>query len=519
MQRLKMRIKLRYFAVISIFLMLVVLGWLSGYLKLFAPLPLQLVKIEISGYGLIKIPEGVSVVHRNWVHPENRIELTFNKEIDPKQETELLLFQNGMIGVVHPEHVPEERLLPIRKYDMWKVEGRKLTIQPVNPERGLHMFFVTLILPTELKAADGTTLVNDTFVWLSSMRSSPQSLVETGFKEGRPLSLPVYGKDDGRTLAYLLEDTPLFSNPDLQSSNLAKLVSGENVEVIKTEEGWSQVKVYYPKYNYSDPAMDNIPANFDVWNSDLVKTEIGYIPSLTFQVIPRPRNHASIVSVNYYMTGHDSERKVIGVGVNLFPAANAGGNLKPGVGLSSEQVDYLEAFGLWRFDYYTAGRSAFFGPQYAGNNTWFSLHSHDHPVYDMQVHLWPEDQYNRYLRIRQLYLNELDKYWQEFQVVPKYQKWKEGFYQAFNKTAKLEDIWINWSRVDRNLKIESLAQMVSEGLGSNPEEKAVIYQLISQEPKNLDKGVMAKFFNQYIHPKLIVQEGMTEGEKLFTEQY
>ncbi|MBT9143971.1 MAG: hypothetical protein DDT29_02385 [Dehalococcoidia bacterium] len=92
---------------------------------------LGLAQLEISGYGVVEVPEGVEVIHRNWVHPENRIVLTFNKELDPKQDLELLMFILGRLGVVYPYESTAEH-----KYLYYRVEGRTLTISHADKERG-----------------------------------------------------------------------------------------------------------------------------------------------------------------------------------------------------------------------------------------------------------------------------------------------------------------------------------------------------------------------------------------------
>ncbi len=63
---------------------------------------LSLAQIEIVGYGVVEVPEGIEVIHHQLVSPEeNRIILTFNKELDPAQGLELLMFAEGAVQFVY----------------------------------------------------------------------------------------------------------------------------------------------------------------------------------------------------------------------------------------------------------------------------------------------------------------------------------------------------------------------------------------------------------------------------------
>lgn len=476
---------------IALLLLSLTVVMLSGR-YLWAPAPLNLLKLGISGYGIAKVPEGVAVVHHNWNHPHNRIELTFEKELDPGQEIELLLFQGGQIINVHSEHTQVER-----KYFHYLVRKEKLTIQSVKPQTGLPMDFVTLILPAELRAKDGTTLGKDTFLWLSTFWPTPQGWIDTSYRnKDTPLILPVWGKDDGRTIAYLLEDTYLSKEPDEQGEQLVKLLSGNSVEIIKTQDEWSQVKVYYPKYTFNDSELKEIPANFDVWQSDLVSTVTGHLPTRSLYIIPRPRNAHSYVTVNRYFMGYNDEDLVIAVRVNTQPIFSGTGGLKPGDRLTREQLDFLEVRNLWQVEYWTAGRSYSGGYAKPGLLGYASLHDPwvHHPQYS-----WSEEQYQRYLEIRRAYIEKLEGFWKDYQVAPKYQRFKDGFLEVFKKKVKIQDIWITWSRVDKGLKLETLAGLVSEGFGKTPEEKEKFFKLITDGGSTLDENNgFLDFRNSYI---------------------
>jgi len=98
--------------------------------------------------------------------------------------------------------------------------------------RGLPGFFVTLVLPAELRALDGSRLKEDTFIWLSTTWPSPQTLVTHDEGLDKPLTLPVWGRNDGRDIAYLLQNTPLYTTPSRAGETLAELGTGENVRVL-----------------------------------------------------------------------------------------------------------------------------------------------------------------------------------------------------------------------------------------------------------------------------------------------
>jgi len=476
-----------------------------------APAPLNLLKLGISGYGVAEVPKRVAVVHHNWSHPHNRIELTFEKELDPGQEVEILLFQSGQIINVHPEHTQVER-----KYFHYLVRKDRLTIQSVKPKTGLPMNFVTLILPAELRAKDGTTLGKDTFLWLSTFWPTPQGWIMTdNQRKDVPLILPVWGKDDGRTIAYLLEDAYLSKEPDEQGEQLVKLVCGNSVEIIETRDEWSQVKVYYPKYAFTDLELQEIPANFDVWQSDLVSTVTGHLPTRFLYIIPRPGNTYSYVTVNRYFMGHDAEDLVIAVRVNTLPIFSGTGGLKPGDRLIREQLDFLEVRNIGQVDYWTAGSS--FLADYGKPGLLGPASKHDpwvhHPQYS-----WSEEQYNLYLRIRRAYIEKLEGFWKEYQVAPKYQRFKDGYLEVFKKRVKIQDIWIAWSRVDKELRLETFAGLVSEGFGKTPEEKEKIFKLFTDGGSTLDyeNPGFLNFLNSYISISVVelIEEIEEEYERL-----
>jgi len=61
------------------------------------------------------------------------------------------------------------------------------------------------------------------------------------------LPLPVWGRNDGRDIAYLLQTTPLYTTPSRAGEILAELGTGENVRVLSMRGEWAEVMVYYPK--------------------------------------------------------------------------------------------------------------------------------------------------------------------------------------------------------------------------------------------------------------------------------
>ncbi|MBT9137166.1 MAG: hypothetical protein DDT34_02253 [Firmicutes bacterium] len=437
---------------------------------------LGLAQIEISGYGVVEVPEGVEVIHRNWVHPENRIVLTFNKDLDPKQDLELLMFITGRTVVVYPFESTAEH-----KYLYYRVLGRTLTISHVDKERGgLPTFFVTLVLPTELRALDGTLLNEDTFVWLSTSRSSPQSLVmirDVG-QEDKSLILPVWGREDGRRVAYMLENSFLYTAPSKEAETLTELGLGENVRVLSIKGEWAEVMVYYPKYHFHEPALDRLASDFDVWTSDLVRRVRGYLPQRSLQVIPRPRKASSAFSVTYGYWGHDDVSRVIAVELNGLPHAVGAALLVSGGILTQERLDFLEVDALLNLGWHTAGRS--WGSSYGRAGVVGSLSFHD-PYIHHPFHTWTPAQYSRFLEIRKAYLARLESYWDAYLVTPAYSDWKERFRDLFRREARMQDVWTAWGAEDKDLRIETFARKVADEFGETSAEKDRIFTLITQQ--------------------------------------
>ena len=79
-------------------------------------------------------------------HRKNTIALTFTKELDPNNNREILLLSRSSIAVAYPALATAQQ-----KY--------------------FYYFLVTLVLPTELRAIDGSSLANDSF--FGSLRAGP----------------------------------------------------------------------------------------------------------------------------------------------------------------------------------------------------------------------------------------------------------------------------------------------------------------------------------------------------------
>lgn len=473
---------------------------------------LGLAQLEISGYGVVEVPEGVEVIHRNWVHPENRIVLTFNKELDPKQDLELLMFILGRLGVVYPYESTAEH-----KYLYYRVEGRTLTISHADKERGsLPALFVTLVLPIELRALDGTQLKEDTFVWLSTYWPTPQTLAMKNPEgpEDSPLSLPVWGRDDGRRIAYLLENSFLYTAPSKDGEILAELGSGDNVRVLSAKGEWAAVMVYYPKYHYHEPALDDLASDLDVWTSDLVRRVQGYLPLRSLQHILRPRNESSFVRVHPYYTGHDGDFRKTGMAVNALPAAMGWAGLMPGDILTQERLDLLEVDALRNLGYYTVGRS--WGSTYGRAGVVGFLSFHD-PYIHHPFHTWTPAQYNRFLGIRKAYLARLESYWDTYLVAPAYSTWKERFRAHFRREARLQDIWVAWGTEDKDLRIETFARKVADEFGQTSAEKDRIFTLITQQSTLDENNGWLDVLNSYINDLDFSREVQARRHVLFRE--
>lgn len=454
---------------------------------------LGLLQIEISGYGVVEVPEGVKVIHRNWVHPNNRIVLTFSKELDPKQALELLLFAIGNVAVVYPYESTAEH-----KYLYYRILGRTLTISHVDKERGgLPAFFVTLVVPSELRALDETLLKEDTFVWLSTSRPSPQSSVmkrDLG-QENKSLILPVWGFDDGRRVAYLLENSALYTAPSKAAETLTELGFGENVRVLSIKGEWAEVMVYYPKYYFHEPALDRLANDFDVWTSDLVRRVQGYLPKSSLLAIPRPRNRSSALSVTYEYWGHDGDVRRIAAEHNGLPHALGSALLISGGILTQERIDFLEVDALRNLGYYTAGISWWMSYGRAGVVGFLSKHD---PYIHRPFHSWTPAQYSRFLEIRKAYLARVERWLDAYMVAPEYNSWKERFRELFRREARMQDVWTTWGAEDKDLRIETFARKVADEFGETSAEKDRIFTLITQQPTLNDNVGWLEVVTSYI---------------------
>jgi len=475
---------------------------------------LAITRLEISGYGTVDVPAGVEVIHRNLLHPgediaKNTIALTFNKELDPNNNCEILLFIGGSTAVAYPALATPEQ-----KYFYYRIEGKTLSLHHVVGS-GLPNFLVTLVLPVELRALDGSALANDTFVWLSTSWPSPQTLVTHAEGLDKPLPLPVWGRNDGRDIAYLLENTPLYRTPSRAGEPLAELGTGENVRVLSIQGEWAEVMVYYPKYLAKDPALDRLAGGLNVWASDLVRRVKGHIPRSALQAIPRPRNLSSFVTVHYFYMGHDIDVRKIGVTMHALPAVGIGASLLPGEILTQERLDLLEADALRNFGYWTAGRRWSQTYSRAGAVGFLSLHD---PYIHHPFHAWTPAQYGRYLAIRRTYVARLEQYWDSYLVAPAYSHWKERFREGFRREVKMQDIWVTWGAEDKNLRIETLARKLADEFGQTTAERAAIVAQITQE-KALDENLgWQEFINVYVVlPQDLVYEIQVRRRALFRE--
>jgi len=472
---------------------------------------LRLAQIEVSGYGIVEMPEGVAVIHRNWVHPDNRIVLTFNRELDPNQGLELLMFTGGDPQVVYPLQSTAEQ-----RYLQYSVQGRTLTIRTIERERhGLPAWLVTLVLPTELRSLDGSTLKEDTFVWLSTCWPFPQDLVTDDEGQDKPLVLPVWGRDDGRKIAYLLENSPVYTAPNKEAETLAELGSGENVQVLSTQGEWAKVVVYYPKYLFHDPALDLLASDMEAWSSDLVRRVEGFLPRSALSIIPRPRNVDSYVTVSYYYMGHDDDWRAIGVSVNTLPYAQGGASLAPGDVLTQERLDLLEAVAPFRFGYYAAGRTWWSTFGRAGVVGFLSYHD---PYVHQPIFAWTPEQYSRFLGIRQAYLARLERFWEAYSVAPEYSEWKDRFRGLFRREAKMQDIWMAWSADDKDLRLETYARKLADEFGQTSAEQETIFATLTQKPTLEGNPGLWEFVNAYISlPPDFGKEMQARRQALFRE--
>ncbi|MBS3985719.1 MAG: hypothetical protein KGZ66_08985 [Selenomonadales bacterium] len=441
---------------------------------------LAVTRLEISGYGIVEVPEGVEVLHRNLLQPSEDIAITFtfNKELDPNNSCEILLFSGGSAVVAYPSVAT-----PKQKYFYYRIEGKTLSLHHVAGS-SLPNFLVTVVLPAELRAVDGSRLQNDNFVWLSTSWPSPQALVTQAEGLDKPLRLPVWGRNDGRDIAYLLEDTPLYRTPSRAGEALGELGTGENVRVLAMQGEWAEVMVYYPKHLAKDTALDRLAGGLDVWTSDLVRRVQGHVPRSVLQAIPRPRNTSSFVTVDYFYIGHDIEVRRIGVTMHILPAGGVGASLLPGEILTQERLDLLEADALKIFGHWTAGRSWLQAYSRGGVGGFLSLHD---PYIHHPFHAWTPAQHSRYLAIRRAYVDRLEQFWDAYAVAPAYSSWKERFREGFRREVKMQDIWVAWSAEDKNLRIETLARKLADAFGQTTAEKAAILAQITQE-ESLDEN-------------------------------
>ena len=487
---------------------------LGGCLSAPSQKELAITRLEISGYGAVEVPQGVEVIHRNLLHPsegipQTTIAFTFNKELDPNNNCEILLLSGGSIAVAYPALAT-----PKQKYFYYRIEGNTLSLHHVAGS-GLPNFLITLVLPTELRAIDGSSLANDRFFWLSTSWPSPQALVTHDEGLDKPLRLPVWGRNDGRDIAYLLENAPLYRTPSRTGEVLTELSTGENVRVLSMQGEWAEVTVYYPKYLAKDQGLDHLSGGLDVWTSDLVRRVQGHVPRSSLQPIPRPRNKSSFVTVHYFYMGHDVDVRKISVTIHVLPAVGIGASLLPGEILTQERLDLLEADALRNFGYWTAGRRWSQTYSRAGVIGFLSMHD---PYIHHPFHAWTPAQHSRYLGVRRTYIARLEQYWDAYLVAPTYSSWKEQFRDTFRREVRMQDIWVAWSAGDKNLGIETLARKLADEFGQTPAERTAIFAQITQKD-TLDENLgWQEFVNTYVVlPRGFAHEIQARRQALFRE--
>lgn len=496
-----MKKKLIIIALLSIIL----LSMMGGCQKTPTFGSLKIVKIEIPNYGVVDAPKDI-VISWYWHTYEDKITITFNKDIDTSQETPLFFYGSGIVDTVLPERQEKERVKPVEDlYYIYHVDKNRIIIQRISSDPGLlPSYDVTLFIPKEIRARDGTTLQEDAFFFLNryyvSLPPAPPQLViakdpdvraETGAMDTIMLPMTLSEK---RTFAFIIKETNLMSSPGIDGKKLKSLVIGNNVEIEKNTGNWTKVKVYYPKYSIHDKKIESISLSFEeILDSNLVEKVIGYIPSESLQIIPRPHNPSTYVTISICDIGMEEKKLAVAFTVHTFSAGSTG-YVPLGERITEDQLWLLEISALafvptisqhWVA---AAGYSDKSGKRAGNIITFFQLN-------------WTEEEHKIFKRVFEGYnkkiLNLLDAY----KVNAKYERRKEIIHKESEFRAKLNEAIFEWMYADKERKTENLAKYVIEAIATTEEEKKEIYEEITTKAEHSNGAIVYEGLFNVINSK------------------
>ena len=215
----------------------------------------------------------------------------------------------------------------------------------------------------------------------------------------------LWSKPDGedKIIITFNKDVDLVSSLDKKEKLRSLEVGRTNVEILKEENSWIKVAVYYPKYSSNDKEIQSMHpfADFDVLlDSNFVERVEGYIPSDSYSIIPRPLNPDNFVSAGSTDdVGSDKPVLVNVVVVEGF--AHQHEYIDLGTKLTKEQTDFLEmetfAFISWAWQE---------GPALIPT----TVSGKPVPLLMVWEHNWDDNDYNIFNRVRTEYVENILNY-------------------------------------------------------------------------------------------------------------
>ena len=489
-----MRIKIKK-KIAFILIPLILFSTISGCFRAPASNGFKISEIALYRTAVIDAPKDVKITHL-WSKPdgEDKIIITFNKDVDPSQKTPIFtLGADSVPNTVFSEKDKDEKEnAGATIYYFYSVDKNKITIRrnPKYPPAGLSINKDALIIPAEFAAKDGSSLQEDAFFYLNrwitcSMPTIPQLLIVKdpniraevgGGMDTISLSMTANEK---RTFAFLLRDVDLVSSPDKKEKLRSLEVGRTNVEILKEENSWTKVAVYYPKYSSNDKEIQSMPpfADFDaLLDSNFVERVDGYIPSDSYSIIPRPINPDNFVSAGS-TDDVGSDRPVLVNVVVVEGFAHQHEYIDLGAKLTEEQADFLEMETLAFISWDWQEGPALISTTVSGKPV---------PLLMVWEPNWDDNDYNIFNRVRTEYVEKILNYIDNYKLNPKYEKIdnleiRKIIKEEISFTAKYNEALINWSYTDKDRKIQNLAKMVSEAIGKTDEEKESIYTTITTD--------------------------------------
>jgi len=479
--------------IIITLIFLIMLSTMSGCLRAPISRGFKVIEVALPNSGVYDVPKGVKITYY-WYSGEDKIIVTFNKDIDPSQKTPLFFYTNGSVvdTVLSEKDKDEKEKSGYPVYYFYSSDKNRIVIQrnPKYPPVQLPSYNVTLVIPSEFMGQGGTTLQEDAFFFLSryascSPSSPPQFFIvkdpDIGAYIGAMTTITLPSTiDEKKVFAFLIKDVDLVSSP-ITKEKLKSLITGDNIEIIKKSDNWTKIAVYYPKYSSHDKEIQSMSSiSFDkLLNSNFVERVEGYIPLDSFQIIPRPHNPNTFITASVSDIGEESYRPAISFTVSSFGAYR--GYLDLGDKITEEQFDFLEmaalssVMGSWQ-EWLGSMSSSLNGELVGYIMIW--------KIY------WNEEEYGIFKRINREYAEKILSFIDNYKVNPKYEKWKKIFHEESEYSAKSNEALIDWVYSDKEKKIENLARYVSEAIGKTEEEKKEIYKTIITNVETVADGVV-----------------------------